>query len=149
MGIFQEYMLASSLHGAKYVMDSEKYNRYERIFWVVCIVISWIGSVYLIKMSIHAFEHNAISFVVESSYRDWDTQFPSVFICENKNMDRIQRAADEIFGDDHDFTLEEMLSEIVYFRGESYHTIHECTGDDVNPDACLFGNYSYYMNYVR
>lgn len=35
------------------------------------------------------------------------------------------QAADRIFGEDHDFTLEEVLSEIAYFRGESYHTIHE------------------------
>ena len=150
MGIFQEYMLQSSLHGAKYVVDSEKYSRYERVFWAVCIIFSWVGSVFLIRASLDAFNNNAISFVVESSYRDWDTDFPSVFICENKNMDRIQEASDAIFGDDHDFTLEEILSEIVYFRGESYHTIHECTGDpeDINP-KCLLGNYSYYANFVR
>jgi acid-sensing ion channel, other len=64
-------------------------------------------------------------------------------------MDRIQRAASELFGEDHDFTIEEMLSEIVYFRGESYHTVHECTGDDVVEESCLFGNYSFYTNYVR
>ena len=33
---------------------------------------------------------SAISFVVESSYRDWDTDFPAIFLCENKNMDRVQ-----------------------------------------------------------
>ena len=173
MGIFQEYMLQSSLHGAKYVVDSDKYSRYERVFWAICIIISWVGSVFLIKASLDAFNNNAISFVVESSYRDWDTDFPSVFICENKNMDRVQEAADKIFGEDHgivwkrskleiavdksndaslflDFTLEEMLSEIVYFRGESYHTIHECAGDeDIRNEKCLLGNYSYYANFVR
>lgn len=149
MGIFQEYMLQSSLHGAKYVVDSDKYSRYERFFWAFCILLSWVGSVFLIKASLNAFNNNAISFVVESSYLEWDTDFPSVFICENKNMDRVQEAADRLFGEDHDFTLEEVLSEIVYFRGESYHTIHECTGDDVQPERCLLGNYSYYANAVR
>lgn len=148
MGIFTEYMLQSSLHGAKYVVD-EKYSRYERVFWAICIILSWVGSVFLIKASLDAFNNNAISFVVESSYRDWNTEFPSVFICENKNMDRVQEAADKIFGEDHDFTLEEILSEIVYFRGESYHTIHECTGDDNVNEKCLLGNYSYYANFVR
>ncbi|KAG5666860.1 hypothetical protein PVAND_014868 [Polypedilum vanderplanki] len=150
MGIFTEYMLASSLHGAKYVVDREKYNRYERIFWTICIILSWVGSVILIMASLDAFNNNAISFVVESSYRDWDTDFPAVFICENKNMDRVQEAADRIFGEDHDFTLEEVLSEIVYFRGESYHTIHECTGDVENiNERCILGNYSYYASLVR
>lgn len=150
MSIFKEYMLQSSLHGAKYVVDSERYSKYERFFWLFCIILSWIGSVFLINASLKAFNNNAISFVVESSYLDWDTDFPAVFICENKNMDRVQEAADRIFGEDHDFTLEEVLSEIVYFRGESYHTIHECTGDpeDIN-EKCLLGNYSYYANFVR
>jgi acid-sensing ion channel, other len=142
-------MLQSSLHGAKYVVDRDNYSRYERVFWFICIVLSWVGSVFLIRASLDAFNNNAISFVVESSYRDWDTDFPSIFICENKNMDRVQEAADRIFGEDHDFTLEEILSEIVYFRGESYHTIHECTGDDVINENCLFGNYSYYAEFVR
>lgn len=148
--LFKEYMLQSSLHGAKYVVDSEKYSRIERVFWAICITLSWVGSVFLIKASLDAFNNNAISFVVESSYRDWDTDFPSIFICENKNMDRVQEAADKIFGPDHDFTLEEILSEIVYFRGESYHTVHECVGDDetIN-EKCLLGNYSYYVDFVR
>lgn len=42
-----------------------------------------------------AFEHNAISFVVESSYRDWDTNFPAIVVCESKNMDRIQEVAEQ------------------------------------------------------
>jgi amiloride-sensitive sodium channel len=47
--------------------------------------------------------------------------------------------------------LEEILSEIVYFRGESYHTIHECATGDVETmnSKCLLGNYSYYANIVR
>ncbi|XP_070495297.1 sodium channel protein Nach [Chironomus tepperi] len=150
MGIFQEYMLQSSLHGAKYVVDKEKYSFYERIFWTVCIILSWVGSVFLILASLDAFNNNAISFVVESSYRDWDTDFPAVFLCENKNMDRVQEAADRIFGEDHDFTLEEVLSEIAYFRGESYHTIHECTGEVENINLkCILGNYSHYAGLVR
>lgn len=42
-----------------------------------------------------AFENNAISFVVESSYRDWDTNFPAIIVCESKNMDRIQEVAEQ------------------------------------------------------
>jgi acid-sensing ion channel, other len=42
-----------------------------------------------------AFLNNAISFVVETSYKDWVTQFPSVVVCEGKNMDRVQEIAEE------------------------------------------------------
>lgn len=63
-------------------------------------------------------------------------------------MDRVQEVSDQIFGLEHDFTLEEILSEMVYFRGESYHTVHECAGENINPQ-CLLGNYSYYASLVR
>lgn len=42
-----------------------------------------------------AFENNAISFGVESSYRDWETNFPAIIVCESKNMDRIQQVAEQ------------------------------------------------------
>lgn len=58
MEIFSEYMLASSLHGAKYVVDSEKYSRYERTFWTICLTLSWVGSVFLIMASLDAFNNN-------------------------------------------------------------------------------------------
>ena len=149
MGILKEYMLQSSLHGVKYVVNGEQYSRIERFFWTICVALSWVGSVFLIKASLETYNNNAISFVVESNYLDWDTDFPSVFICEAKNMDRVQEVADEIFGEDHDFTLEEILSEIAYFQGESYHIIDECAGDSSSNDNCLVGNYSYYANLVR
>lgn len=113
-----------------------------------------------------AFENNAISFVVESSYRDWDTNFPAIIVCESKNMDRIQEVAEQyvikiftylkferslpsrLWGADHDFTLEEVLSEIAFFRGESYHTVHECSGEE-STAACFYSNFSYYAQLVR
>lgn len=64
-------------------------------------------------------------------------------------MDRIQASADKLWGVEHEFTLEEVLSEITYFRGESYHTIHEC-GLESNPDPnCVMGNFSWYAQFVR
>lgn len=53
------------------------------------------GSGFLIMSALDAFYHNAISFVVESSYRDWTTNFPSVVVCESKNNDKIQGVADK------------------------------------------------------
>lgn len=54
-----------------------------------------------------------------------------------------------LWGPDHDFTLEEVLSELAYFRGESYHTVHECSADDDGVENCLQTNFSYYANLVR
>lgn len=42
-----------------------------RLFWVICITLAWIASGFLILSAWDAFQHNAIQFVVETSYRDW------------------------------------------------------------------------------
>lgn len=56
--------------------------------------MSWVASGLLMRSSWDAFQNNAISFVVETSYRDWDTDFPAVVVCETKNLDRMQEVAE-------------------------------------------------------
>lgn len=91
--ILKEYMANSSLHGVRFIID-EKIHFVERMFWLICVIISWIASALLILSAIDAFQHNAISFVVETSFRDWNTHFPAVVVCEAKNTDRVQEMAD-------------------------------------------------------
>ncbi|XP_059618986.1 sodium channel protein Nach isoform X2 [Phlebotomus argentipes] len=145
--IWKEYMKNSSLHGAKFIVD-ERYQHSERFFWVVCVFASWMASGLLIRASLDAFQNNAISFVVETSFLNWKTHFPSIAVCETKNSDKIQEISELLWGVEHDFTLEEVLSEITYFRGESYHLVHECASDE--PIAnCLFSDYIKYARLVR
>lgn len=92
--ILKEFLENSSLHGVKFIID-EKITFFERMFWFVSIVLSWVGSAFLILSALDAFHHNAISFVVETSYRDWNTNFPSVVVCESKNNDKVQAVADK------------------------------------------------------
>lgn len=91
--IFKEYMENSSLHGVKFLID-DTISYFERLFWLFAIILSWVGSYLLIMSALDAFRHDAISFVVETSYRDWTTNFPSVVVCESKNNDKIQEVAD-------------------------------------------------------
>lgn len=92
--ILKEYMENSSLHGVKFLID-DQISFMERSFWLCSIICSWIGSGLLIMSALDAFQHNAISFVVETSYRDWKTQFPAVIVCETKNNDKILTVADK------------------------------------------------------
>lgn len=55
---------------------------------------SWYGSGLLILASWDAFQNKAISFGMETAYKDWDTDFPAVAVCENDNLDRIYDASD-------------------------------------------------------
>lgn len=41
------------------------------------------------------FKNNAISFVVETSYLEWNTKFPSVAVCETDNQQRIADVTDQ------------------------------------------------------
>lgn len=68
-------MKNSSLHGVRFLID-EDISFLERLFWLCSIILSWFGSGLLIMSALDAFHNNAISFVVESSYRDWKTNFP-------------------------------------------------------------------------
>lgn len=51
--------------------------------------MSWVGSAILISSSWDSFQNNAISFVVETTYLDVDTKFPSISVCEEDQMARI------------------------------------------------------------
>ena len=44
--------------------------------------------------------------------------------------------------------MEEVLSEIAFFRGDSYHTMNEC-GDNAANENCIYNNFSYYSLVVR
>lgn len=52
-----------------------------------------------------------------------------------------------IWGPDHDFTLEEILNELTFFRGESYHAIREC-GEDIEVD-CITMNFTDLVGMIR
>lgn len=86
-------MANASLHGVRFLVD-EEISVVERIFWLVCVILSWFASGVMIMSSLDAFRNNAISFVVETSYRDWNTHFPSIVVCESKNIDRVQEVAE-------------------------------------------------------
>lgn len=49
----------------------------------------------LILASWDDFQHNSISFVVETSYLDWNTAFPSFAVCEYDNQKRIAEVTDK------------------------------------------------------
>ena len=59
------------------------------MFWLACCLVSWISSGWLMLASWDAFQNNAISFVVESTYLDWNTSFPAISVCEEDNMERV------------------------------------------------------------
>ncbi|KAG6443740.1 hypothetical protein O3G_MSEX003027 [Manduca sexta] len=137
----------TSIHGFRFIADSNK-HWLERIFWLIFVILSWYGSSLLIAAQYDAFQNNPISFVVETAYKDWDTHFPSIAICENDNPKRIEEISDRLWGSDHDFNMEEVLKELAYFKGVTYYISEFCGLDDPLPD-CIKSNFTHYAHMVR
>ncbi|KAK3912022.1 Sodium channel protein Nach [Frankliniella fusca] len=128
MGVFsafKDFLNNTSFHGLRFVAQEERHWS-ERVFWLVVCLVSWGASAKLMLASWDAFQNNAISFVVESTYLDWNTTFPTVSVCEEDNMERVYFMSAKIYGEDHDFNLDEVLKEISYFRGSAYYIKEFC-----------------------
>lgn len=122
-----EFLEASSLHGVRFLSSRGGSSHWsERIFWFLCLLVSWGASVVLILSSWDDYQHNAISFGVDTTYLDWDTAMPAIAACEYDNQRRIADVTDHLYGDPHDYNLDEIVKELVYFRGLSYYTIQLC-----------------------
>lgn len=92
--IISTYILNSSFHGFRFLVEKERHWS-EKLFWLICCMLSWLGTSMLIRANWDDYQNNAIQFVAETSYLDWDTQFPSVTVCEVDNQDRIADVTDE------------------------------------------------------
>ncbi|XP_032517322.2 sodium channel protein Nach [Danaus plexippus] len=110
--------------------------------------MSWYGSTLLIIAQYRAFQNSPISFVVETTYKDWNTQFPSIAVCEQDNSVRIGAVSDGLWGKDHDFNMEEVLKEIAFFKGVTYYVSEVCQGED-SAEECFKSNLTYYAKLVR
>ncbi|XP_039296686.1 sodium channel protein Nach isoform X2 [Nilaparvata lugens] len=144
--VIKEYFSSSTLHGLHFIADDDQHWS-ERVFWTICCLLSWLGSALLIQSSWDNFQNNAISFVVETTYLDIDTSFPSISICEeDTQMIRVYDFAVKMFGVDHDCNLDEVIKEIAYFRGTSYYMKEFCFSGDID---CPKENYSSIANRVR
>lgn len=93
MSILRTYFLECSFHGFHYMVERDRHWT-EKIFWAICVILCWGAAGFLINASWDDFQHNAISFVVETSYLEWDTKFPSVAVCEYDNQEKIAEVTD-------------------------------------------------------
>ncbi|KAJ0176653.1 hypothetical protein K1T71_007832 [Dendrolimus kikuchii] len=137
----------TSIHGFRFIADSKK-HWLERLFWLFFVILSWYCSSLLIAAQYDAFQNNPISFVVETTYKDWNTHFPTVVVCESDNVPRIEEISDNLWGTGHDFNMEEVLKEVVYFKGIAYYILEFCNEENPLP-TCMSSNLTSYADLVR
>ncbi|BES96239.1 Amiloride-sensitive sodium channel [Nesidiocoris tenuis] len=143
--IVRNFLEHTSLHGFRFIAERERHWS-ERFLWVILCATSWVGSGVLFQFSYTAFQENAVSFVVETSYLESNTRFPSVSVCEEENFARLHQKANELFGEDHDNNLDEVLRELAYFKGSAYNLKHVCNQGGIE---CPRGNFSELARKVR
>ncbi|XP_057664500.1 pickpocket protein 28-like [Diorhabda carinulata] len=147
--LLKNYLLNSSFHGYRFVIENNRHWT-ERLFWIVCCTLSWVATGLLIYSAYDDFKNNAISFVVDTSYLDWDTNFPSVVVCETDQQENIANVTDKVFGDPHDYNLDEIVKELVYYKGLSIYTLQICGPDVQNRDEnCFKKHLRYFHDQVR
>lgn len=66
-----------------------------RTFWFVCSILCWWASASVITSAWNSYQNNAVSFVVNTNYRDWNTQFSAVYVCERNNEDKVAEISDQ------------------------------------------------------
>lgn len=79
--VLKDYCLNSSLAGLSYVADN-RYHVSERLFWLACVILSWIGAIHLIVNYLNSFNNNSVSMGVKSLLPTEEVAFPSAGICE-------------------------------------------------------------------
>lgn len=79
--VLKDYCHNSSLAGLSYIAD-RRYHFSERFFWLVCVILSWVGSINLISKYMDSFNNNSVSMGVVSLKPTDVVLFPSAGICE-------------------------------------------------------------------
>nr|CAD7405063.1 unnamed protein product [Timema poppensis] len=123
----KNYCLNSSLHGLRFIAASDSHWT-ERVFWLCMCAGSWYFAAKIIMSSIDNFNSNTISLVVETSYLDWNTEFPSVSVCESKNEDKLKKFINKYYDDEDTrqmFFRQKALRNIAFFKGEA-NDVKQC-----------------------
>ncbi|BES96240.1 Amiloride-sensitive sodium channel [Nesidiocoris tenuis] len=135
--IFRNFFGQTSLHGLRFIAEEERHWS-ERLLWMFLCTISWIGFGIMLQKSYLAFEENSVSFAVETTGLSTDTSLPSVSVCEHEHTKVLKKTAKEIFGKHRDPNLDEVLRELIYFKGTAYYMREICNKDGIE---CPRGNY--------
>ncbi|XP_063363829.1 sodium channel protein Nach-like [Cydia amplana] len=145
--LVKDYCENCTFAGVHFIADDTK-HWFERWFWLALVILSWYGSAILIIAAWDAFRDSPISFGLETTYTKWNTELPSVAVCEASNDDKLFSVCDAIWPPDHLLDLEDALKDITYFRGISYSLTEVCAIEKPDP-GCLLSNYSYYASLIR
>ncbi|KAJ3649088.1 hypothetical protein Zmor_020850 [Zophobas morio] len=111
----------TTLHGLKYVADENRHFLI-RFSWMVIFILSFYAMILVFKASYKSYTDNAISFVTETTYLNWNTSFPAVTLCE------ITSSEVEWNGDQEEVeAIQQFIADLIFFTGSCYSCHTPCT----------------------
>lgn len=159
--IFEDYCLNSSLAGMRYLVE-RRYHFSERIFWFLCVILSWIGSTHLILLFIDDYIYNSVSMGVVSIGPKDTVDFPSIGICESGYMDEINPKLDTFIRDsfsngdpdNYNFEIEDFLMKSSFVNLYTFNKFADscdmdCDEGDEYCNACPESGYEKIADIVR
>lgn len=158
--IFEDYCLNSSLAGMRYLVE-RRYHFTERIFWLLCVILSWIGSTKLILLFIDDYIYNSVSMGVITVGPKDTVDFPSIGICESGYMAEINPKLDtfirtnfsteseEYNYDIEDFLLKSSFVNLYTFNKFADSCDLDCKEGDHGCTACPDSGYDKIADIVR
>ncbi|BES96362.1 Amiloride-sensitive sodium channel [Nesidiocoris tenuis] len=125
---------SGSIHGLSHITNRSKHPA-ERCFWLLVCLFAWLMTYATMKANWDRYEHNAVSFLLETDYIRWNSPFPAFSICEKDTQSKISEAAKEIYGPDRNLNIEIFVRDIAFFDGtcgtcrDKCRYLLNCTGD--------------------
>lgn len=130
LAILKDYCLNSSLAGLSYVAD-RSFHYSERLFWLGCVILSWIGSFFLILNFMDTYTNNSVSMGVVSLRPTDEVAFPSAGICERGYLKENYEILEEMINElkeqggyeDYNLDVEDFLMRAIFHNLYSLGTI--------------------------
>lgn len=165
LSILRDYCQNSTLVGLIYISD-HRYHFTERIFWLGCVILSWIGSTYLIINYMESYYTNSVSMGVLSLRPTDSIAFPSAGICEmgytKEEYRELEKSIYEIMDpqmtqdekeDHYNYDVEDFLMRVVFHNLYNYGSMSSyCTpyiDCDNNCLKCPMKGYQKFADRVR
>lgn len=145
--ILKEYCLNSSLSGLSYVADN-RYHLSERIFWLACVILSWVGSIHLILNYLDSFNNNSVSMGVKSLLPTEEVTFPSAGVCEMGYTKDEYPALEKVIQEmvfklpdgsdvDYNYDVEDFLMRVVFHNLYNYGSMTSYCAPYEDCDDCI------------
>lgn len=160
--ILKDYCLNSSLAGLSYIAD-RRYHFSERLFWLACVILSWIGSIHLIMDFMDSYYNNSVSMGVVALRPTDVVAFPSAGICEMGYTKEEYKELEVIINElkfeledgemsDYNYDVEDFLMRVIFHNLYNFGSMSSyCTpyADSDDEIKCPTSGYQTYADRVR